>query len=308
MPSGRATVFLAITLSLSLAGSAAAASPEMLRAFEEGRALVKQGDYPHAAEKFLESLRYERTVGAMLNLADCYEQMGRFAAARARFLEAAAIAEKDAVRAAEARARAARLDDVVGRLEFRRRRSGLPPEVTVDGDRVDIGGDSIVDPGVRTVTVRWANGRTRRSSISVTRGAIVPIDIDEPSEPVAVSPPAPAAAADSAPSTLQWVGMGTGAAGVATMGAGVVFGIIAAVERSELSERCPDYPRCPASERPSVDPAFEDARTAATVSTVTIVAGAVLAAAGVVIWIAAPRSKTSPAAVALSPEGVLVVW
>jgi hypothetical protein len=301
-----ATTLLAVALCLSVARSSAAGSPEMLRAFEEGRALVRQGDYELAAKKFLESIAHEPSVGAFLNLGDCYERLGRPAAARRRFLEAAALAEgNDAARATEARGRAAKLEAAVGRITWRRQ-PGSPPEVTVDGEAVSVQADAVVDPGVHAVAIRWSSGEARRTGVSVTAGASVAVDLDEPRKDV-VLPPAPAQGVDSGPSTLQWVGIVTAVVGVAAMSAGVVFGIVAAGKRSDLSDRCPDYPRCPSGERPFVESDFDDARTSADLSTGLLAAGAVLTAAGVVLWITAPRAAAAAPPVALSPSAGRVV-
>ncbi len=49
--------------------------------FDQGRALVKDGNYAAACPKLEESQKIDSGVGTLFNLADCYEHLGRFASA-----------------------------------------------------------------------------------------------------------------------------------------------------------------------------------------------------------------------------------
>src|SRR5688500_5437698 len=60
--------------------------------FAEGRRLMARGDYDQACPKFAEAERLRHGVGTLLNLADCYERLGKTASASRVFLEAAAAA------------------------------------------------------------------------------------------------------------------------------------------------------------------------------------------------------------------------
>lgn len=60
--------------------------------FREARQLMSQGNYPDACRLFAESLRYERALGTLLNLATCAERMGDTGGACTHFAEARDLA------------------------------------------------------------------------------------------------------------------------------------------------------------------------------------------------------------------------
>src|SRR5438552_1440744 len=77
--------------------------------FQDGRTLAGAGKYAEACPKFEASLHADPTaIGTELNLADCYEHIGRFASAWGMFKQAAddagRIADGDAEKAARDRA------------------------------------------------------------------------------------------------------------------------------------------------------------------------------------------------------------
>src|SRR4051812_40434609 len=76
--------------------------------FDQGRALMKAGRYAEAGRRFQESLQIRRSAGALLNLGDCYEKLGRYASAVEAFEGAQALSEEagETGRAGEARGRA----------------------------------------------------------------------------------------------------------------------------------------------------------------------------------------------------------
>lgn len=132
----------AITLLvLMVAMTAHAQSPEAEALFREGKRLLKAGDITAACEKFEASERIEPAPGTQLNLADCWEQDGRFASAWAMFKKAAASAAKPEARA-EARRRATALEEQLVYLTIE-----VPAEAEVD-DLVITRNDTIVDKGL----------------------------------------------------------------------------------------------------------------------------------------------------------------
>src|SRR5262249_58286049 len=54
--------------------------------FSEARELAAQGKYEEACPKFQESQRLRASMGALYNLADCWDHLGRTASAWALFL------------------------------------------------------------------------------------------------------------------------------------------------------------------------------------------------------------------------------
>src|SRR5262245_14840909 len=86
--------------------------------FSSGRELMQAGKYQEACEKFESSRRLEPALGTTLNLANCYEKLGRTASAWAEFKSAAAEAQRlgDPTRKATALERAAALEPKLSRL------------------------------------------------------------------------------------------------------------------------------------------------------------------------------------------------
>src|SRR5437764_5986851 len=58
--------------------------------FEDGKRLASAGEYAAACPKFAASQKLDPAVGTALNLADCYEKLGRTACAWAEFRSAEA--------------------------------------------------------------------------------------------------------------------------------------------------------------------------------------------------------------------------
>ena len=283
----------AATAILLVSLAARASSPEMVRAFEEGRALAKQGQYDAAAEKFLESIAIEPSVGALLNLADCYQRQGKSTLAVTRFHEAAKLA--DAIgdpRANEARKRAAKAESLLAWIVLGPTRAGDTPRVTID-DRpaAPVDGKIVVDPGTHVVVVAWARGEQRRTTLALRPGESTIVDLSPAPEPLPRAHAAEQTRPPPAePSTLRWVGIGGAAAGALAIGTGLIFGLVAKDRRDELIEACPTYPTCSESLRADLDPKVESATRSADIATVVVVSGVALAAAGIVLWIVAPRS------------------
>jgi hypothetical protein len=134
-----ATGLLAIMmLVLAMTSRVRAQTPEAEVLFREGKRLLEEGELEQACEKLEASERLAPEGGTELNLADCWERIGRTASAWAMFLKAAGNAKKPA-RAAEARRRAALLKDQLVYLTI---------EVSAEADREDLEitrNDQVVD-------------------------------------------------------------------------------------------------------------------------------------------------------------------
>jgi len=116
--------------------------------FEEGRALLKKGDYVAALTKFEAAGHVMRTFGILLNLAECQEKLGRSASAWATWREARAVAAEghkgdDEAMAAE---REKALEPKLVRLTL-----VVPP--LADASELEIQRDGVVVPGAA-----WGSG------------------------------------------------------------------------------------------------------------------------------------------------------
>src|SRR5260370_35084814 len=66
--------------------------------FADGRRPVGAGEYAAACPQFAASQKLDPGVGTSLNLADCYERLGRWASAWAEFRSAASAAHSSGSR------------------------------------------------------------------------------------------------------------------------------------------------------------------------------------------------------------------
>jgi hypothetical protein len=107
---------LLFSSTLASAQKADAASAQAL--FNEGRRLAAQGQFEKACPKFEESARLDDGIGTRLNLADCWERVGRTASAWSLFLEVAVSARSASQfdREKMARQRAASIEKRLSRL------------------------------------------------------------------------------------------------------------------------------------------------------------------------------------------------
>lgn len=268
--------------------------------YDEGVKLLTAGDLAQACPKFAESLRLDTGIGTMLYLAECYERQGKTASAWAQFREAQASAgaKEGDNRGRVAKERADRLEPKLSKLLV-----VVPPEAAIDGLVVTRDGTAIgralwgtetpIDPGAHVIRVS-APGRIARDLTVDVKGEAAHEKIVI--EPLALAPPAPTppptssspvdADASHRGSTQRTVGVVLGAAGLVGLAVGTVFGVRAISTKSDSEPHC-DATSC---DQQGLD-LRSDAHAQGDVSTVFLVAGGVLAATGIVLWLTAPRAS-----------------
>lgn len=278
--------------------AAQAAAAEAL--YDEGTKLLEAGNAAAACPKLAESFRLDPALGALLSLAVCRERAGQLASAWVTYLDvvARAKASGDAERAGVAKERADALAPRLPRLtiELGSAVTSLPGvKVTRDGQSVDpaVASTAIpVDPGEHVVTVTATGRGTVEKRVLAAEGATIRVSVDEvpaAEAPAAPTTPPPSEGGPSEEGTgglssLQVTGLITGGVGVVALGVGLAFGAVAMGAQGELDDRGynPDSGVC--STDPGACPGFyDDASGAATLSTVFVIAGTTLAAAGVVL-------------------------
>src|ERR1700679_3410075 len=75
--------------------------------FQQGKDLMRSGDFAHACPKFEAAGQFSATPGVRINLADCWVKLGRTASAWGKFDEALSLAERSGDKPAADAARAA---------------------------------------------------------------------------------------------------------------------------------------------------------------------------------------------------------
>ncbi|MGH7294024.1 MAG: CDC27 family protein [Polyangiaceae bacterium] len=284
------------------------------RLFEEGQALFKQGKTAEACAKFEGAAGLVSSPGVRLNLARCWEKVGRTASAWTKYDEALVAAERSGDRAAAAAARQGRaaLEPRLTKLviSFADPSAASGVEITRDGETLPasvVGSDLPVDPGEHEVGARAAGFKPWSTKVNVAgEGATVRVSIPalekEPTPPAVAetppatgaAPPAPGPAGPAPGHTLAIAGIATGAVGLVGLGLGTYFGLAAQSKWHQANRSggaCADA-ACPGL--------TQQASNDASLSTVFFVAGGVLAAAGVTLWIVAPKGGSSEHA-ALTP-------
>jgi hypothetical protein len=194
--------------------------------------------------------------------------------------------------------------------------------VTMDGEVLAerLEGTAIsIDPGEHTFTFETAGQapvtkklivqeaqKERREAIlfgspsSAGPGAGGSAPASPPAPPL--PPPPPPASEDHGLGAQKVLALVAGGLGVAGLGVGGAFGLVAMSKKNDAQNVCPAA--CPTQEGVTK---WSDAKSAGNLSTIGFVAGGVLLAGGVVLWLTAPGSgeATGPR-VGLTPGGVLV--
>jgi hypothetical protein len=303
----------ACLLSLVVSASALAAPPEgeherAVESFRRGTQLVEAGQLQAAIDAFREALRHEPTsVGARLDLADCYEKIGSPASAWREY----AIAEAHARRANDSRREMARSSGahlqtslLLVTLTGERAR-GL--EVRLDGDPIAAEilerGSLAVAPGRHRVVLSAPDKKPVALDVSGAAGETraVAIAFDDERVPSPLPP-----RANGSSERRTWA-IALGAVGLGGIVLGSIAGAVALGDKSNLDREAHD---------PTVGPTrfYADRSTAdtfASVSTGAFVVGGTALAAGVSLYVLARSSRPTALRAAIGPiaggsTGVLV--
>jgi tetratricopeptide (TPR) repeat protein len=284
--------------------------------FSDGRRLMSQNNYKEACPKFEASLKLDPGVGAMLNLADCYEKNGQTASAWAEFREASAAARAAGSKDREdlARQRAAALEPKLSRLTVALGKQSA--QVTRDGTVLDsavFGTPMPVDPGKHVIEATAPGKKKWSTAVDVANGARVSVDVPALQEESQVGTSLPAVgtgvtkeaeAPSGGSSTQRTIAIGVGVVGVAGIAVGSVFGLKAQSSWKDADDACPTHTGCT---QKAID-TRNDASSQATLSTVAFAVGIVGVAGAAVLWFTAPKAADSETKVSIGvgPTGVLV--
>lgn len=221
---------LFLRAALAFAAACGAAQPAAARAddvavaqalFDEAMALKAKEEWAAACPKFASSYKLDPALGTLLNLANCYEKIGKVASAWARWEEAYQWATKNGDDRAEYAMK--NRDALVPRLPKLRIVVTNPvPALSIEQDTSKVtdamyGTALPVDPGEHSVFVKRGDEVLKTEKVTVAEAQTVDVSLDlaaiekaapppKPKEGVVVVGPSPA---------LRKVGWGVGAAGLA---------------------------------------------------------------------------------------------
>jgi hypothetical protein len=289
--------------------------------FEDGRKLAATGKYSEACPKFAESQRLDPSPSTLLNLANCWEKLGRSATAWATYREAEsaahAVKRQDYLATAQRHADAlapklARLtvnvvQPVAGILV---KRDGAPvgPAEWGAAIPVDAGSHSMeanapgYKPWTTTVDVSpdGAQVTTTVPPLESLPPELSPSPAPGAAQPPSAAPPAIPAPAPSAGETpphsnaQRIIGIVVMAAGVGGLGVGGVFALVANGKNIDSRTECPVLNVC--SEAGVAE--RKDALWAGDAATVAVSIGAAAVVTGAALWFFAPTSVSSKSALA----------
>ena len=298
-------VFVGLLALGALSGIARADEPpaqQAERLFNEGNALANSGDFASACPRYEESNRLDRAIGTEFNLADCYQNVGKTATALALFraVEETAKTAGKVERQNTAHQRAEALEKLVPRV-----RVTIPldvPGLEVSFDDKPIGHDDLgrplpFDPGAHTVSAKALARLAWRQSVPLVAGQTVVVEVPE----LAVDPSVVTPVLVRRGGTQRTVALITGGVGLAGLAVGTAFGILAIGEHNTAFSACP-APSTGCTQASGGVGDWQNAVTAGNVSTAGFIVGGVVLAAGVTLFLTAPKGTSREAGVALRPE------
>lgn len=271
--------------------------------FRAAKDLQADGKLAEACAKYVESHRLDPKPGTILNVATCHEQEGRTATAWADYSEAATFAVRARQPERERFARA-RLDELAKSLSYVifHFPQVTDLEIVLDGKvltTASAGTRVPLDPGAHALEARAPGKITWSSRVILAPGPaertiVVPQLADEGGAGAAPigAPRGPASDVVPAPEgstqrTVGWVAVGASAV---ALGAGAFFGLRTLSLKSTVDDHCSGS-RCDDTGLRAND----DAKAAATLSTVGFVAGGAALVAGLVLLLTAPSSRSAAA-------------
>lgn len=182
-----------------------------------------------------------------------------------------------------------------GAFDVSVRIDGQPFVAKLDGQAMP------TNPGVHTFHFERVDGTSAEQTVQISEGdknQKVAVVLKTAPAPQPEAAPPPASTPPSAPGmgTQKILGLVGGAAGLAGIVVGSVFGGLTAAEASKQKTDCPRA-NCSGYAQALND--HSTAVTDGTVSTVAFVAGGALLVGGVVLFLAAPHGPTQPASTGL---------
>ncbi|MCE9573982.1 MAG: CDC27 family protein [Deltaproteobacteria bacterium] len=303
----RVRVALSIVLTTALAGQAFAGDKAAGEAaFLQAKDLMKAGKVAEACAAFEKSQAADPQLGTEYNLATCYEKLGRLASAWTEFRE---LAQRDsnAARKADSQKHADAIQPRLIKLLISVRAPVAGLVVSRNGADVSssVGIESPVDPGEYELSAQapghkpWSvkvTAQQEGGTVQVTVPELekLPVDVTKPvdrtMEPIppagglgggVVTGPAPK-------SSRKLIGLSVGGAGLAATGVGLFFGSRAMSKWNDAKTLCPNK-TCAPENQTAGDKLVDDAKSAGTISTVLVGVGVAAVAAGVVLYVTAPK-------------------
>jgi hypothetical protein len=155
-------------------------------------------------------------------------------------------------------------------------------------------------PPVTDTVILHEGEKDRRETVTLAVGTPAPASADGSDGALGADGSRPGTA--GAGKTQRVVGLVAGAVGVAGLAAGGVFGVLASSSWKTAQRECPDHTGCSSQAMTDRSHAVTDA----TVATVGFIAGGVLLASGLTLYLSAPRGDSPRVGLEARPGGLAV--
>jgi hypothetical protein len=287
--------------------------------FNEGRTLMAAGKYADAIGKLKASQDLDPGLGTLLNLAECYERVGKSATAWAQYREIASLARqqgsKDREELAEQKSKA--LEPKLSKLSINLQSGADASTLTISRDGTTVSAAELgvaipVDPGKHEVSVTAPGKEKWSTSVDVgeggqTESVEIPLLADATGGSVGAgagggtTPPTADKPSDG--STQRTLGIVAGGIGIVGLGLGTFMGLQASSKWSDAKKECSAFPNGCTAKGVSLQ---KDASSQATLSTVGFIVGGVGLAAGAVLFFTAGSGKEETVALGVGPGNVTI--
>jgi hypothetical protein len=270
--------------------------------FNQARELAKANRWTEACPKFEASLRAAPSLGTRLNLADCYEHIGKLASAWGMFRDAIELATKAGDKRRDyAKKQADALAPRLPKLTISMPEH--PPAglvVARDGAPIDAGALGValyVDPGAHAITASAPGFEAFTQTVTLAEGKAEMLALPAlTAAPVPPQAPNEGHVATSQPElvispTRKYVAIAMGAAGVASIGVGLLFGSKASSAYHDTKTLCGSNLVCGTDDYARGQQLIRDTRSDATISTVLVAAGGAAIVTSAVVWLTGRRPR-----------------
>jgi hypothetical protein len=293
--------------------------------FVEAREHMRRGEPLEARAKLEESYRLDPSLGTLLNLALCEQQLGHVATASAKLRDFIAQAPAGDSRIPLAERKLAALASQLPQLRIMAPNVG-GLRIQLDGvelDAASLGAPFAVDPGRHVLSVLATTGERADTPLEIGQAGLhevhlsqlggvstdtAPAALPQPVEPAA---PGPAShtlnarqlspSASPRPGAMSPIWYVVGSAGIAGLLVSGTFGILALNAKSDVRERCPNH-TC--EDQADLAVARAGARYQ-TVANVSFIVGMIGMASAGIVW---ARAAGTQASVVVAPGSASLLF
>lgn len=270
--------------------------------FDEGLKLLRAGKFADACPKLAESERIDPAVGTALYLGECYERIGKIASAQAMFQEGYDFAKR------RNDGRSAVAKDHHDKLRPSTLTVVLAPGAQVDGlaivrdaeamSMLQLGLPLPCDGGTHVVVASAPGKKKLAQTVNVPlKEGTVTLTIPKLEDEERVAPPVVVTPQPtSSGGARRLVGLTIGGVGLVGIAVGSIAGLVATLDwnaSNSTTNGCNSGSTlCPTQH--GID-LRSSAETWATVSTVGLIAGGVLAVTGLIVILTSPKARSQTA-------------